>query len=224
MTQKIGHIFSPSKYRCLVIGNKEEVKKIKSFLRGYPRVETVGISNGFRKGGTQLSSIISAQQVHEIILGKTVGLNQAIRDVLVRCREQGIGITTFPLLYENLTGRVPLNAIGERGWPPILFGSTQDKGIYTVSKRLCDIVGSALGLVLFGLLFPFIGLAIKIDSAGPIFYRQERVGRGGKTFVIRKLRTMVVDAEKEGKALWARENDPRVTRVGRWRRTGTSRR
>jgi lipopolysaccharide/colanic/teichoic acid biosynthesis glycosyltransferase len=217
MNQKIGHIFSPSKCRCVVIGNKEEVKKIKSFLRGYPRVETVGISNGNRGGATKLSSIISAQQVNEIILGKTVGLDQAIRDVLVRCREQGIGIITFPLFYENLTGRVPLNAIGEQGWRPLLFESTRNKGIYTMIKRLWDIVGAVLGLVLFGLLFPLIALAIKIDSPGPIFYPQARVGKDGKIFVIKKLRTMVADADQH-EDLWSNHDDPRVTRVGRWLR------
>jgi lipopolysaccharide/colanic/teichoic acid biosynthesis glycosyltransferase len=217
MIQKLGHIFSPSKYRCVVMVDEDEVQKIRSFLDGYPRFEAVYISNGFRKGGTQLSSIISAQQVHEIILGKTVGLDQAIRDVLVRCKEQGIGIITFPLFYENLTGRVPLNAIGERGWPLILFEITRDKGIYMVSKRVVDIVGAALGLVLFGLLFPFIALAIKVDSRGPIFYPQVRVGKNGKTFVMKKLRTMVADADQH-EDLWSNHNDPRVTRVGRWLR------
>lgn len=217
MVQKIGHIFSPAKHRCAVMGDKDEVKKIKSFLGGYPRFEAVGISNGFRKGGAQSSSIIGSQQVHEIILGNTVGQDQAIRDVLIRCREQGIAITTFPLFYENLTGRVPLNAIGEQGWRPFLFGRTRDKGIYTVSKRAVDIVGAALGLVLFGLLFPFIVLAIKLDSRGPIFYPQARVGKNGKTFVIRKLRTMVADADQH-EDLWSNHNDPRVTPVGRWLR------
>jgi lipopolysaccharide/colanic/teichoic acid biosynthesis glycosyltransferase len=199
------------------MGDDDDVQMMKSFLAGYPRFEAVGISNGYRKGATQLLSIISSHQVNEVILGKTVGLDQAIRNVLVRCREQGIGITTFPLFYENLTGRVPLNAIGERGWPPILFGSTQDKRLYTVSKRLLDIVGAALGLVLFGLLSPFIALAIKLDSPGPIFYPQARVGKAGKTFLIRKLRTMVADADQH-EDLWSNHNDPRVTRVGRWLR------
>ena len=216
MEIKIGHIFSPSKCRCVVIGNKEEVKKVKSFLRDYPRFETIGISNGNHGVATKLSSIIGSQQINEIILGTTVCKDQAIRNVLVRCRKQGIGITTFPLFYENLTGRVPLNAIEERGWSPLL-GNTQEKGIYTASKRLFDIVGSALGLILLGLLFPFIALAIKLDSPGPIFYPQTRVGKNGKTFIMKKLRTMVADADQH-EDLWSNHNDPRVTRIGRWLR------
>lgn len=217
MDHKIGHIFSPSKCRCVVMGDKDEVQIMKSFLAEYPRFEAVSISNGYRGGATKLSSIIRSKQVNKIILGKTVGLDQAIRDVLVRCREQGIGIITFPLFYENLTGRVPLNAIGERGWRPILFESTREKGLYAASKRLFDIVGAALGLALFGLLFPFIALAIKLDSPGPIFYPQTRIGKAGKTFVIKKLRTMVADADQH-EDLWSNHNDPRVTRAGRWLR------
>ena len=218
MNQKIEHKFSSLKSRCVLMGDEDEVQMMKSFLAEYPRLEIVYIYDGYCMGATKLSSIISSQQVHEIILGNTRDLDQETKDVLVRCREQGVTITTFPLFYENLTGRIPVHSIGEQGWPPLFFGGTRDKGMYVVSKRLLDIGGAALGLVLFGLLFPFIVLGIKLDSPGPIFYRQARIGKNGKTFVMRKLRTMVVDAEKEGKALWARENDPRVTRVGRWLR------
>jgi lipopolysaccharide/colanic/teichoic acid biosynthesis glycosyltransferase len=217
MIQKIGHIFSPPKCRCVVMGDKDEVRKIKSFLADYPRFEAVGLSNGYRGGTAQLSSIISAQHVKEVILGKTVGLDQETRDVLVKGREQGVAITSFPLLYENLTGRILVNSVGEQGWPHILLASVQNRGMYPVAKRLFDIVGAALGLVLFGLLFPCIALAMKLDSPGPIFYRQARVGKAGKTFVIKKLRTMVANADQD-EDLWSNHDDPRVTRVGRWLR------
>jgi lipopolysaccharide/colanic/teichoic acid biosynthesis glycosyltransferase len=62
---------------------------------------------------------------------------------------------------------------------------------------------------------PLIALAIKLDSPGPLFYTQERVGQGGRIFRVRKLRTMVVNAEQNGQAVWATKNDPRVTRVGK---------
>lgn len=81
-------------------------------------------------------------------------------------------------------------------------------------KRIFDIVGATLGLIFLALAFPFIALAIYIDSPGPIFYVQERVGQGGRIFRAYKFRTMVPDAEKNG-AVWAQKNDPRVTRVGR---------
>ena len=67
-------------------------------------------------------------------------------------------------------------------------------------------------------LFPFIAAAIYIDSPGPIFYKQERIGKGGKKFNLYKLRTMIPDAEIEGQAQRAQHDDPRITRVGKWLR------
>jgi len=78
-----------------------------------------------------------------------------------------------------------------------------------------DIVLTSTGLFFLGPALPFIALAIYLDSPGPIFYTQERVGKGGKTFRAHKFRSMVPNAEKKGKPAWAQEGDPRVTRVGR---------
>jgi lipopolysaccharide/colanic/teichoic acid biosynthesis glycosyltransferase len=72
-----------------------------------------------------------------------------------------------------------------------------------------------VGLLLFAVFLPFIVLALYLDSPGPIFYTQERVGKGGRVYRVLKLRTMVPQAESDGQAVWARTNDPRVTRVGR---------
>jgi lipopolysaccharide/colanic/teichoic acid biosynthesis glycosyltransferase len=78
-------------------------------------------------------------------------------------------------------------------------------------------LGAAL-LVLLLVLLPVIALAIRLDSPGPVFYRQERVGRHGRRFFVYKLRSMQQDAERDGEAQWAAPGDPRVTRVGRWLR------
>jgi lipopolysaccharide/colanic/teichoic acid biosynthesis glycosyltransferase len=80
-------------------------------------------------------------------------------------------------------------------------------------KRMLDIVGSALGLLLLAPVLPLIAIVIKLDSPGPIFFRQERVGRGGRSFRIFKFRSMVVGAARTGRALTVR-GDPRITRMG----------
>lgn len=85
-------------------------------------------------------------------------------------------------------------------------------------KRFFDIVMSGIGLVIAAPLFPLIALAIKLDSKGPVFYRQLRVGEGEVEFSVYKFRTMCHDAEQDGAAVWAKQNDPRVTRVGRFLR------
>ena len=82
-----------------------------------------------------------------------------------------------------------------------------------IAKRLFDLIASGFGLVLFLPLFIAIAVAIKLESSGPIFFRQERVGRFGKCFRIHKFRTMVMDAERHGLQITVGA-DPRVTRVG----------
>jgi len=82
-------------------------------------------------------------------------------------------------------------------------------------KRAFDIIMASAGLVLFSPLFVFVAVLIKLDSVGPVFFRQERIGRGFRPFNILKFRTMVQDAHKQG-GLITSGNDPRITRVGRF--------
>lgn len=82
-------------------------------------------------------------------------------------------------------------------------------------KRTADVVVSVIGVLVFIAMLPLIGLVIKLDSRGPIFYRQTRLGIDGQIFVLIKFRTMIRDAEANGEAVWASIDDPRVTRIGR---------
>jgi lipopolysaccharide/colanic/teichoic acid biosynthesis glycosyltransferase len=86
---------------------------------------------------------------------------------------------------------------------------------YFIFKRLFDIFLASIGLILSLPLWLIITIAIKLEDGGPIFYSQERVGKDGKIFRILKFRSMIPDAEKDTGAVWASENDPRVTKVGR---------
>lgn len=85
-------------------------------------------------------------------------------------------------------------------------------------KRLIDIVASALGLLFLAPVFVLVAGLIRLDSAGPIYFRQERMGRGFRPFRIYKFRTMVPDAPARGGTLTCGRSDPRITRVGRWLR------
>jgi len=101
------------------------------------------------------------------------------------------------------------------------------RSAYSISKRLLDIVGSLIGLLILALIFVPVAIAIKLDSPGPIFYSQERYGLQGRTFRIRKFRSMVVNAEQlkaqvtneASGLLFKNKKDPRVTRVGRFLRS-----
>jgi exopolysaccharide biosynthesis polyprenyl glycosylphosphotransferase len=133
---------------------------------------------------------------------------------ILDAQEQGVEVTRMPTLYEEMTGRVPIHHL-ESDWIIRSFtDQARVSGMYLLVKRLLDIIGGLVGLLIFFILFPFVALAILIDSGLPIFYSQPRSGQGGLVFKIYKYRTMQKDAEADGNVRPTEENDPRVTRVG----------
>jgi exopolysaccharide biosynthesis polyprenyl glycosylphosphotransferase len=135
--------------------------------------------------------------------------------ILVDCLEHGVNILPMPVLYERLTGRVPVHHVGENWYVAMPLHHPGTGALWPLVKRGFDLLSAGVGALLLSLALPFIAAAIYIDSPGPIFYTQERVGKGGKRFKVYKFRSMIPEAEKGGKAVWAKENDDRVTRVGR---------
>jgi len=136
-----------------------------------------------------------------------------LRDVLT-CKLNSMQILDAPSFYELVQGKLMLESITP-SW--FIFSSGFSRtNLFSLCKRSIDIVLSCLGLLLTLPFFPFIALAIKLDSPGPIFFRQERVGNKEKQFILYKFRTMGQDAEKASGAVWAVKNDPRVTRLGRF--------
>jgi len=162
-----------------------------------------------------LGSYVESSGASEIILAITHEIHDELFKALVGCLERGVQIIPMPLLYEELTGRVPVHHIGDNWYVAMPLNHQGTGVLYPELKRVMDILLASLGLFLLGLALPFIALAIYLDSPGPIFYIQERVGKMGKIFQAYKFRSMVPDAENDGNAVWAEERDPRVTRVGR---------
>lgn len=163
----------------------------------------------------QMVRIARDKGVAEVVLAVTTNLHGEMFRALLDVQEQGIEIVPMPVLYEQITGRVPVEHIGDSWYVALPLGHAATGSVYPVFKRLLDLLVASVGLVLFALLLPFIALALKLDSRGPVFYTQERVGQGGRVFHVHKLRTMVAEAERRGKAVWATQNDPRITRVGK---------
>jgi lipopolysaccharide/colanic/teichoic acid biosynthesis glycosyltransferase len=87
--------------------------------------------------------------------------------------------------------------------------------MYLILKRIMDLVGASVGLLAFALVYPWVALAIVLESGRPVLFSQRRLGKGGKPFNLIKFRTMWQDAEADGKAVWTQEGDPRMTKVGR---------
>ncbi len=165
-------------------------------------------------GSEQLVSLAVEHEVPELILALTYDISADTTRSLMGCLELGIDITLAADLYEKLTGRVLSGSMGENWLISLPLDSAETSVFYSVASRLFDIFSALLGLSILLPLFPFIALAIYLDSPGPILYEQNRIGKGGKIFTIYKLRTMIPEAETF-RAIRAQVKDPRITRVGR---------
>jgi exopolysaccharide biosynthesis polyprenyl glycosylphosphotransferase len=163
----------------------------------------------------KLLEIISQARVSDIIVAISGEMQGRMFQTLLDAQEMGIAITRMPVAYEELLGRVPIQHL-EADWILRSFvDQARQNGFYELGKRLLDIAGGLAGCGIFLIFFPFIAIAILLDSGLPIFYKQTRSGRGGQPYKIFKFRTMGLDAEPDGQPQWAEENDKRATRVGR---------
>jgi sugar transferase (PEP-CTERM system associated) len=150
----------------------------------------------------------------EVVLALEERRNALPLNDLLRIKTTGVQVQDFSSFLERETGRVDLDSLNP-SWLIFSDGFSAGRRISGVAKRLFDIVASSL-LLLFTLpLIALTALAVKVESKGPAFFRQRRVGLYGQTFDLLKLRSMRLDAEVNGKAVWAQKDDPRVTRVGR---------
>jgi sugar transferase (PEP-CTERM system associated) len=157
--------------------------------------------------------------VDEIVvaLSERRGGNMPLRELL-DCKVFGIRVVDIATHFEKSLHRISLKHVNP-GW--LVFGEGFNQGpIRSAVKRLCDVLVSLLLLLVSAPVMLMTALVIKLESRGPVFYRQERVGQNGVPFLVTKFRSMVTDAEKDGKPRWATKNDSRVTRVGKFiRRT-----
>jgi sugar transferase (PEP-CTERM system associated) len=152
--------------------------------------------------------------VSEVVLALQERRNALPLKDLLRIKTKGVHVNDFSSFIERETGRVDLDTINP-SWLIFSDGFSSGRMFSSAVKRIFDIVAS---LILLALTFPIIGLfalLVKLDSKGPAFFRQTRVGLFGEPFTLIKLRSMRTDAEKDG-AKWAEENDPRITRLGRF--------
>lgn len=164
---------------------------------------------------TNLHEIIENQNITDLILAISNEMNHGMFQNILTAQEQGMNMATMQDTYESLTGRVPISLL-ESDWVIRSFiDRTPTSGFYRLAKRLIDLGLSLVGMIGLIVLYPFIALLIKLDSKGPIIFKQTRLGRGGKPYLIYKFRTMKDSSDMEKEALVTASNDPRVTRVGR---------
>lgn len=139
-----------------------------------------------------------------------------LRDVLLNCKLNGFEVVDTPSFFEEATGKLMLENMNI-SW--LLYSNGYRRtALMSALKRMADILLAFIGIIITLPFIPFIVLLVKIDSPGPVFFKQVRVGHFGKEFVLYKFRTMETDAERETGAVWAQENDPRLRPVGRFLR------
>jgi exopolysaccharide biosynthesis polyprenyl glycosylphosphotransferase len=137
-------------------------------------------------------------------------------DCVVRCERVDVDFEFVPDLLQLMTRRARVTDLD--GLPLISLKEFPLTGWNAVAKRTVDIVASALALPLLAPVFAALALAIRLDSRGPVLYRQERMGRDRRVFSMLKFRSMLPDAESRTGPVWTAEEDPRRTRLGSWLR------
>lgn len=164
-----------------------------------------------------LINLIEQLAVDEVVLAITHrhAISQEMFDTLLRCQEMGVRVSSMSTIYARLLDRVPVEHLGRDLEMAISARESAVERIYLLVKRLVDLIGALVGLLALGVIAPLVALANAFISPGSLFYRQTRVGKGGRPFRIYKFRSMIPDAEARTGAVWAEEKDTRITPLGR---------
>ena len=165
---------------------------------------------------SEMEAIAKERAVSKIIVAMEDRRGTLPTRELVTLRVQGVRVEDAASALSGLTGRVSLRAV-RASWFVFSDGFHRSKW-NDLSKRVLDLAAGILGFVVSMPVMILVALAVRLDSKGPIIYRQLRVGRMGRGFDVLKFRSMRTDAEQANGAQWASENDPRMTRIGRFLR------
>lgn len=168
----------------------------------------------------KLLEAVRALNVDEVIISITHAhqIRPELFKALLSCRELGIPVTSMPTVYERLTGRVAIHHASRNLEIAAGYDDNPFRRFYGLFKRASDFTLSLIGLLALILAIPLVALANRLLSPGPLFFRQTRVGCGGKPYTVIKFRSMIPDAEQHCGPVWARRDDERITPFGRWLR------
>lgn len=219
--------------RVLIIGSSEDMEiVIRSLQKSDPNYKVIGfINTSESKQGLipfelpdefdvrDVAAVVAEHSISEIVIATrdVEGMTIPLYNQLIQLLESGVPIREYTQVYEEITHRVPVQHVDKDFYRYFPFSRSNQNKLYLFFHRLLDLLFSLIGLV-FGLLIsPVIIIGNLIGNRGPLFYTQIRIGRNGKRFKIYKLRSMVVDAEKDG-AVYAAKKDVRVTKFGRFLR------
>ena len=217
------------KRRLVVLGAGNRANRIRELERrrgsGFLVVGYIAMNDGEqviaeainRNAVYNLADFVVRLNASEVVLALEERRNAVPMADLLRIKTTGVHVNDLSSFLERETGRVDLASVNP-SWLIFSDGFSAGRRLSSIAKRLFDIVASLILLILTGPIIILGAVAVKLDSKGPAFYRQQRVGLYGQEFWIVKLRTMRQDAEAAGQAVWAEKDDPRITRLGYWLR------
>jgi exopolysaccharide biosynthesis polyprenyl glycosylphosphotransferase len=210
--------------RLLIVGTGEVARIIIQRVLWSPRLgyELVGIVDGAVEGGEllgvpvlgrpeQLPELIEDERIDEVIIAMPEKGHREVVRVMSYCERGRVSIKVFPDIFQFVASEADIDDLG--GLPLLSIRNYAMRGYRLIFKRLMDLAGAAVGLTIFSPLMVLTALAIKLESPGPVFFIQERMGLDGNPFLMVKFRSMRQDAEKEGPG-WTTEDDPRRTKLG----------
>ena len=220
---------SPRFYKkVLLIGEVQHISSmIDSFAEIDPNYEIIGFINSDRSSkdklvgveefeSDNLQNVVDAYNISEIVVASynAEAITSELYNSLITLLEKGHVIREYTQVYENIMHRVPVQFVGKDFYKYFPFSRSNKNKLYLFFSRVFEIIASLLGLIC-GLMFtPFIVLGNLFANRGPLFYKQERVGKNGEIFKIIKFRTMIENAEEKGPQ-WSEIDDVRVTAFGR---------
>jgi sugar transferase (PEP-CTERM system associated) len=227
----VGGILGASAFRrrVLVLGAGARAERIRRLAErpesGFAVVGYIAMSAGQgmldqavpRAAIADLSRHVRDLGATEVVLALEERRNALPLKDLLRIKTAGVHVNDFSSFIERETGRVDLDTLNP-SWLIFSDGFSSGRMLSSVAKRLFDVLASGALLLLTFPVIALFALLVRLDSRGPAFFRQQRVGLYGQPFELIKLRSMRADAEKGG-AKWAEKNDPRVTRIGKIIRT-----
>lgn len=181
-----------------------------------PTGETVVDQEHVLGGVSELAAILSEHPVQELLVTIASNFHDDILSLMLPSAAAGVRIKVVPDIFDVVAGHVHNTQI--MGQPLMELLPERLSFLQKLVKTSMDYLISMTALVVGLPAWILVALAVKLDSRGPVFYRQERVGRGGKLFRVFKFRSMVHDAERHSGPVWAGRNDSRVTKTGRFLR------
>ena len=214
--------------RLMLMGKDWVLEILYKVLDGNPEFRVLGFIDGERQitGNPNpvplpvyllenAEEIIKEEAVDGVVTDLMEDKSHEVWQSLLRLKMSGVAIIGAATLYQDITGKIPIQSVNDRWLVHAPGYNLLTSGFIQRLKRLYDV---GISLLLLPIAIPLIGLAalaVRLDSSGPIFYRQIRLGKDEKEFYLIKFRTMVENAEEETWAVWAEKNDIRVTRIGK---------